>query len=230
MKNWMIICLGAIFLLAAAVQAVELGKTLVPLDGTRVAAEETAFGNFVADSARDASGADVAILHAMAFRSTQNARIPAGVVDEQMMRGALAQPSSKITILKLTPAQLRTFMERSVSRYPEFNMAFLQFSGMQVTFDAAKPEQNRVLAITVGTNKLDLADNKTQIKVAMPRELANGAVGYVLILPKDVIEAAEVTDITLLDAITKEFAAAKDKEINPKVEERLKVVNPPKKN
>jgi hypothetical protein len=226
MKRWLFIVVGML-LLALQAQAAELGKTLVPLDASKVAVEETAFGDFVADAARHAVTADIAILHAMAFRST--AQIPAGVVDEQMIRGALAQPSSKITILKLTPAQLRAFMERSLSRVPDFNMAFLQFSGMQVTFDGAKPEQNRVVSITVGDKKLDLTDNKTEFKVAMPRELASGAVGYLRILPKSVIDAMQVTETTLLDAVAKEFAAAKNREITPKVDERLKNLNSPKK-
>ena len=228
MKRWLIVGLGAIFLTAMLAQATELGKTLVPLDVSKVTVEETAFGNFVADAVRNASSADIAMLDSMAFRA--NARIPVGVVDEGMIRGSLALPASNITILKLTPAQLRSCLERSLSRYPDFNKAFLQFSGMQVTFDGARPEQNRVVSVTVGEKKLDLADNKTQFKVAMPRQLAEGGNGYILVLPKEVIDARQVTETTLLDAITKEFADSKNNEINPKVEERLKNINPPKKN
>ena len=226
MTRWLIVWLGAIFLTAMLANAAELGRTLVPLDGSKVAAEETAFGNFVADAVRNAAGADVAILHAMAFRS--NALIPAGVVDEQAIRNSLASPSRHIVVLKLTPAQLRNVMQRSLGKYPNPNPAFLQFTGMQVTFDGTSPVNTRVVSITIGGKKLDLADNKTPYKIAMPQELALGAVGYILDFTDEVTKTMEKTETTLLDAIAAEFARYKDG-IDPKVEERLKDINPPKK-
>jgi 2',3'-cyclic-nucleotide 2'-phosphodiesterase (5'-nucleotidase family) len=225
MKRWWIVWLGAIFL-ALAAQSAELGKTLVPLDATKVASEETAFGNFVADAVRNAAGADAAIVHAMAFRA--NALIPAGVVDEQAIRKSLASPSSRVTVLKLTPAQLRNVMQRSLAKTPASNPAFLQFSGMKVSFDSAAPAANHVVSITLGEKKLDLTDNKTTYKVAMPQELSLGAVGYVLDFTDEVLKTKETTEFTLLDAITAEFGRHKDG-IEPKVEERLKDINPPKK-
>jgi len=225
MKRWILLVVSMLFL-AITAQAAELGKTLVPLDASKVASEETAFGNFVADAVRHAAGADVAIVHAMAFRA--NALIPAGVVDEQAIRNSLASPSRHIYILKLTPAQLRNVMQRSVSKYPAANPAFLHFSGMQVTFDGTAPATNRVASITIGGKVLDLADNKTTFRVAMPQELALGAVGYVLDFTDEVTKNMEKTEITLLDAIAAEFEQFKDG-IEPKVEERLKNLNPPKK-
>jgi hypothetical protein len=225
MKRWLFIGLGVLFL-ALTAQAAELGKTLVPLDASKVASEETAFGNFVADAVRQAAGADVAIVHAMAFRA--NALIPAGVVDEQAIRNSLASPSRHIYILKLTPAQLRNVTQRSLGKYPAANPAFLHFSGMQVVFDGAAPATNRVASITIGDRKLDLTDNKTTYKVAMPQELALGAVGYVLDFTDEVTKTMEKTEVTLLDAITMEFKRSKDG-IEPKVDERLKNLNPPKK-
>jgi len=212
--------------LAITAHAAELGKTQVPLDASKVATEETAFGNFVADAVRMAAGADVAIVHAMAFRA--NALIPAGVVDDQAIRSSLASPSRTICVLKLTPAQLRNVMQRSLGKYPNANPAFLQVSGMQVVFDGKAPAANRVASIAVAGKALDLTDNKTTLKVAMPQELALGAVGYVLDFTDEVTKTMVKTDITLLDAVAAEFGRHKDG-IEPKVEERLKDNNPPKK-
>ena len=225
MKRWLIIWLGAICMTALPAGAADLGKTLVALDGSKVAIEETVFGDFVADAVRNAGEADAAILHAMAFRS--NALIPVGVVDEQALRNSLASPSSRIAILKLTPAQLRNVMQRSLTKYPNPNMAFLQFSGMRVTFNDANPPAARVATITIGEKKLDLTDNKTQFTVAMPRELALGAVGYVLDFTDQVTKTMTVTEITVLDAIAREFERNKG-EIEPKLDERLKNINPKK--
>jgi|GEM_PF-1678709 len=225
MIRWLYIGLGML-LLAMTAQAAELGKTLVPLDAGKVASEETAFGNFVADAVRHAAKTDVAIIHAMAFRA--NALIPAGVVEEQAIRNSLASPSRHIYILKLTPAQLRNVMQRSLGKYPAANPAFLHFSGMKVSFDGTAPAANRVAGITIGEKTLDLTDNKTTFKVAMPQELALGAVGYVLDFTDEVTKTMEKTEVTLLDSIAAEFKLFKDG-IEPKIEGRLKNLNPPKK-
>ena len=225
MKRWLIIWVS-VLCLAIAAHAAELGKTLVPLDAGKVATEETAFGNFVADAVRAAAGADAAIVHAMAFRA--NALIPVGMVDEQAVRNSLASPSRTICVLKLTPAQLRNVMLRSLNKYPNANPAFLQVSGMKVVFDGKAPTANRVASIAIDGKTLDLADNKTTFKVAMPQELALGAVGYVLDFTDEVTKTMVKTDVTLLDAVAAEFGRHKNG-IEPKVEERLKDNNPPKK-
>lgn len=226
MKQWMILILGALLLFSVTVQAAELGKTTVTLDGRKVSAEETNLGNFVADAVRNSSGAQIAILHAMAFRA--NALIGEGVVDEQAIRGSIASPTSKIATLKLTPALLRTLMQRALTKYPDPNPAFLQISGMQVTFDSSQPTATRIKSISVAGKALDLSDTKTTFIVAMPRELASGAAGYVLDFTDDVTKSLQMKDVTVLDAITKEFQRLNGT-INPAVEERLKDTSTKKK-
>ena len=225
MTRWIALILGAMLLLTAVAHAADLGKSAVALDGRKVSSEETNLGNFVADAVRDASGADIAILHAMAFRA--NALIDQGVIDEQAIRGSIASPTSKIVTLKLTPALLRTMMQRALTKYPDANPAFLQFSGMQVTFDSSQPAATRVKSISVDGKALNLTDTKTMLLVAMPRELAFGAAGYVLDFTDDVTKSLQVTDVTVFDAITKEFQRS-NSAINPVVEGRLKDANPKK--
>lgn len=232
MKRWFvtIICIGLLVSLPAF--AVDLGKTTVPLDGRRIANEETNLGNFVADAIKDASGADIAILHPMAFSSNTSGDIliPAGVIDEQTFRRVLAFPTSNIVTLKMTPAQLRNLMERSLAKYPDANMAFLQFSGMEVAFNTVQPASNRVTEIKINGKALDFFDNKTTYTVAMPAQLANGAAGYFSLF-NPIQNTRKATDLTVIDAIIKEFGSAtvsiKSTEpqvatITPKVEGRLK--------
>jgi len=219
MKRWLWIIIGGLLLIGLVANAAESVKTTVELDARNVSSEETALGNFIADAVSEASGADIAVIHAMAFRA--NALIAKNaVVDEQAVRNILASPTSKITKLKLTPAVLRAMMERSLAKQPESNTAFLQFSGMTVTYDPKRPANSRVTEIRVGNKVVDLSDNKTTFTVAMPRELSNGAVGYLLIFPDEVIKGMETTDATLLEAVSKKLAQQKGT-ISPKVEERL---------
>ncbi len=227
MKRWLICIIGTLLLVSAVAQAADLGKTAVMLDGQRVSYEETNYGDFVADAVRNACGANIAILHAMAFRAGDGALIDKGVVDEQEIRRSIASPSSKIVILQLTPAQLRSLMVRALNKFPDPNAAFLQVSGMQVTFDSSQPAPTRVKSIKVAGRAIDFSDSKTTFKVAMPRELASGAAGYVIEFTDDVAKTLQRTNISVLDAIAHEFQRL-DGTINPAVEGRLKDINPKK--
>lgn len=207
-----------ILLLAMVVSAGDLGKTLGALDGRNVAAQETTLGNFVADAIRQSSGADVAIVHAMAFRG--GALIEPGVVTEQAILKSLAAPSSKVTTLQLTPAQLAAVMQRALAKYPEQNMAFVQFSGMDVRFNSKKTGTARLEAIMIKGKPIDLADTKTSLTVAMPSQLALGGAGYVLIFTDDVAKTMKTQETTLMEAITQAFAHQSGV-VTPKLDGRL---------
>lgn len=222
-KHWLLVVLSTCWLATMVATAADLGTTTVELDGRNMAATETALGNFLADALRTASGADVAIVHAMAVHA--NALIPKGSVSPRAMQSCLASPTGNVTTLKLTPAQLREVFQRALAKFPASNTAFLQVSGMTVTFDSTKPAATRVQSIIINGAALDFADNKATYTVAMPRELADGAVGYFAIFNDEVLKTRKVTETTLLDAVTQEFTRQKG-EISPAVEGRLKDVKP----
>jgi 2',3'-cyclic-nucleotide 2'-phosphodiesterase (5'-nucleotidase family) len=209
-----------VFFLATAAYAESFGATNVKLDGAKIKYAETELGNFVADAIRSASGADIAIIHAMAFRD--NALIDKGEVSEQAIRNILALPTSSISKLKLTPAQLKNVMQRSLARYPDPNNAFLQLSGMEVVFQAnSKAGSARVTEIRVGGKALDFSDTATTYEVAMPTQLAGGAVGY--FLEFDGLNRIP-TDVTILDALKQAFAQHPEG-ISPKIEDRIRNAN-----
>jgi 5'-nucleotidase/UDP-sugar diphosphatase len=217
-RPW-ILCLVVVLGMANAGWTLDFGRTSVPLDGLNVASQETNLGNFVADAVRVAAGAEIGLMHAMAFRA--NALIGEGPVDERALRNVLSAPTSKLTTLRLTPAQLKATMHRALSKYPESNTAFLQFAGMQVHFDKSKPTTMRVLGITVNKKPLDLGDSKTTLMVAMPRELALGAVGYLLVFTDEVTNTLETKEVTVLDAVAKAFAT-QGGTIKPIIDGRLR--------
>lgn len=225
MTRWLpIIGMVVVLLAATGVRAVELGTLQDKLDGRTVASQETTLGNFVADALRTTTGADIAIVHAMAFRA--DALIPQGAVNDQAFRNSLAGPTSKVAILKLTPAQLTLMMQRALSRYPEPNMAFLQISGMDVQFDSSKSAGSRVTAISIGSKLLDLRDSQQTFSVAMPGQLAIGGAGYVVVFTDEVAKTLEMrNDLTLLAAIEKMFERSKGVVI-PKLERRLRDISP----
>lgn len=192
---------GAVFFLASAVCAANLGETTVELSGEKISSQETNLGNFIADAIRDACGADVALIHATMFR--EGTVIPKGQIDEQTLRNMLTTPSSQLVVLTMKPSLLQKILERSVSKAPEMNTAFLQVSGLTLTYNSAKPAFSRIETLKV--NGKTVTDDNATLTVAMPRELGIGGAGYLRIIPQDIISAVATTDYTLMDAIKREF-------------------------
>ncbi|HEX2948549.1 MAG TPA: 5'-nucleotidase [Armatimonadota bacterium] len=206
----------AFILAATAFAGIVVGDTAVELSGQQINVRETNTGDFLADAIKNISGADIALLPSMVIKDSVT--ISKGQVDEQMLRGLLSSPSSPIVILTMKSSLLRTMLERSVSKVPDPNTAFLQISGIEVTFDSSKPSGSRIA--TIKLHGKVLADDKTTLTVAMPRELGLGGAGYLRIIPDSVIGAMTTTDYSVMDAIKHEFSRLGGK-VTPSVDGRL---------
>jgi 2',3'-cyclic-nucleotide 2'-phosphodiesterase (5'-nucleotidase family) len=117
-----------------------------------------------ADVIREAAGADAAFL-------------PAGLLKEGSgdLSSMMQYPTDEIVVVALKGSQVRAALERSLANYPQPNGAFLQISGLLVTFSESAAPESRILDIRVGDAPLS-ADR--QYQVAMPVTLARGALGY----------------------------------------------------
>ena len=123
---------------------VALGTLAAPLD-TRSASSrsgETAFGNFVADALREATGADVAITNGGGLRG--NKEYPVGHTFTR--RDVLTELpfGNKTVVVKVDGAALLAALENGLSKLPERAGAFPQVSGVTVVYDAAKPAGSRI--------------------------------------------------------------------------------------
>lgn len=136
--------------------------------GSTEAPDRGAFGpgQAAADLVREAAGADIAFL-------------PAGMMFHEFAGDDLAKllkyPTETIHVSKLSGAVIKQALNRSVSLFPSPNHAFLQVSGLEVTFDPRKPAGERVVSVTVNGRALDL---NAQYEVAMPISLARGGYTY----------------------------------------------------
>jgi len=108
--------------------------------------------------------------------------------DADELNKLLAYAQEEIYVVTLTGTQVRKALERGLSLLPQPNHAFLQVSGITVTYSANEPAQSRVRRVLVGTKPL--SDSATY-KVAMPATLAKGALGYFTIWQK-----SNITDQT----------------------------------
>lgn len=170
---WRTIGAALIISLAASLAVAEaIGKTTGPLDASSVRKAESTLGNLVADAARASLKADLALLPASQFREVT---LPAGDLTREAVTGALFYPDEKIVLAELTGAQVRAALERGLAMLPNPNVAFLQISGLSVTFRSDAPEGQRLLGLQVGASALVPERN---YKAAMPASLAKGALGY----------------------------------------------------
>lgn len=131
-----------------------------------VGSESHPVAQAAADAIRDAAGADGAF-------------IAAGLLKDGALSGDLAgifqYPTDEIVVVRLSGAEVRQALERSLSTHPSSSRSFLQLSGMVVTFSSSKPAESRVLDVVVDGKKLDAGGT---YEIAMPESLARGALGY----------------------------------------------------
>jgi 2',3'-cyclic-nucleotide 2'-phosphodiesterase (5'-nucleotidase family) len=145
--------------------------------GAQEGPDKAAFGpaQNAADLVREAAGADIAFL-------------PAGIMFREYAGEDLGKlikyPTETVHVSKLTGAQVRQALNRSISLFPSPNSGFLQVSGLEVSFDPRKPAGERVTSVTVNGRALDA---KAEYEVAMPISLARGGYGYFNVWDKNAI-------------------------------------------
>jgi 2',3'-cyclic-nucleotide 2'-phosphodiesterase (5'-nucleotidase family) len=166
-----VVCL-ALAVSAGAACAEVLGSSAVPLSAEKVREAECPLGDLAADAARSAMQADLALAQASQFRP---AVIPAGDLTREALTGALLYPDEEIVLVRISGEQLQSALERGLSMLPKPSTAFLQVSGITVTFRSDAAAGQRVDQVRVGPDALSPGK---AYRVAMPASLAKGALGY----------------------------------------------------
>jgi len=164
--------LSAVLALSAVGTYAASCKVTIPLDGRTARMGESTLGDFVADAARAALDADVALIQAGQLRGDI---LPVGELDEECMQMALLYPGEPLMLTQIPGSKVLEALERGLSALPQPNPGFLQISGMTVIYRPSDAAGRRVVSVTVGAEPL----NPTRTySVAMPSSLAKGAMGY----------------------------------------------------
>lgn len=143
--------------------------------------QEVSFGDLTADALCADSGATLAFVAAVSFKAGS---IPASGATADQVASLLQTPAESWAVSALTGAQIRASLERSLSRLPLPSVAFLQISGLTVTYDASQPRDHRVVSVRSAKGPI-LAEQKYE--VVMPLSLAQGGSGYFQIFDKNSI-------------------------------------------
>jgi 2',3'-cyclic-nucleotide 2'-phosphodiesterase (5'-nucleotidase family) len=180
---------------------VEIGKADGEFDSRRatVRTREAAFANLLADSMREATGADVAVINGGGIRADK--LYPAGHTFTR--RDILSElPFGNVTVvLRVTGAQLKAALENGVSQVEEAAGRFPQVSGITFYYDSKAKAGERVGAVAIGGKALD---PNTTYKLATNDFMARGGDGYVSFrdAPRLIDEkAGKLMATTLIDHI-----------------------------
>ncbi len=122
-----------------------VGYTETELHGERQSSrtKETTMGDFVTDTLRKLTGADIAVYNGGAFRAS----IHPGEITAEMVYNVI--PFENYILTKtINGRQVWDIMEASVSHLPDADSGYLQVSGILVTYDSSRDAFYRVLSIT----------------------------------------------------------------------------------
>jgi 5'-nucleotidase len=159
--------------------AVQVGATSVELDALSFSSrtKETNVGNFIADSYRSATDADVALVNGGSIRA--DLVYNPGVLTKRDVLSILPF-NNPIVKVEITGKTLADVLEHGVARSAEDNEPgrFPQVSGMSFKFDTRKLPGQRVSDIRVGGQPLDM--NRTYTLATSNFLVANGGDGYTM--------------------------------------------------
>lgn len=156
-----------------------IARTLSAFDTqvTTVRAQESGFGNLVADALRETTGADVALMNGGGIRGLKD--YPAGTALTRRDIATELPFANKVVVLELTGASLLAALENGFSRIGAGGGTgrFPQISGSTVVVDPSRPAGERVVEATVGGEPLD--PTRTY-RLATNDFLARGGDGYTM--------------------------------------------------
>jgi 5'-nucleotidase len=199
------------------VLAVVVGRTAVDLDARSAVnrTQETNIGDFIADSFRASTGADVGLMNGGSIRADEI--IHPGPLTERSVLSMLPF-KNKVVKLELTGATLRQALEHGVARSAEDAEPgrFPQVSGIRFTFDARRPSGSRIVNLTVNGAPLD---EKRKYTLAASDYIAiDGGDGYDMFKTARLLTPRERAPF---DSDVLRTAIAAQKVIAPKTDGRL---------
>jgi 2',3'-cyclic-nucleotide 2'-phosphodiesterase (5'-nucleotidase family) len=169
--------------------AAVVGRSAVELDARRetIRRDETNFGSFVCDLARELTGSDVALFNAGGFRAS----IQAGEVRVKDVYQAFPFGNELVTGT-LTGTQILAALARSTALDPTDSPGgFLQVSGLRYTIRNGRAE-----GVTIGGRPVE---PDARYRVVMPDFLAAGGDGYAVLkeLAEKVLTGRLISDMVM---------------------------------
>ncbi|MGE3830149.1 MAG: bifunctional UDP-sugar hydrolase/5'-nucleotidase [Parvibaculaceae bacterium] len=194
---------------------VAIGKSLTPLDSRRatVRTGEAAIGNLIADSLREAVGADIAITNGGGIRG--NKEYPAGhAITRKDVLTELPFGNRNVK-LAIKGSFVLAALENGFSELEDSGGRFPQVSGLTVEYDPSKPKYSRVVSVSVNGKPLDMDATYT---LATNDFMMAGGDGYTMFMAAKPLFTARDAKLMANDVMA---YIVKRKEISPTIEGRI---------
>jgi 5'-nucleotidase len=179
--------------------------------------KETNVGNFIADSYRNATGADIGFVNGGSIRADLIYNV--GTLTKRDVLSILPF-NNPIVKVEISGKILRQILEHGVARSAEESEAgrFPQVSGLKFTFDITKPAGNRVTEIIVENEPLN--DSKNYTLATSDFIVSRGGDGYTMFKDAKVLIKAEDAQKDS-EVFEKAIRQSPNATISPKLENRI---------
>jgi 2',3'-cyclic-nucleotide 2'-phosphodiesterase (5'-nucleotidase family) len=196
---------------------VAIGTTSEPLDSRKASVRtgEAAIGNLIADAAREAVSADIAITNGGGIRG--NREYPAG--SQITRRDILSElPFGNKTVkIEVTGETVWAALENGFAEVENAGGRFPQVSGLTIEADLSRPKGERVVSVTIGGKPLDRAATYT---LSTNDYMFGGGDGYAVL--KTAKPLLGVRDARLMANDVMAYITAR-KIVAPRVEGRIRL-------
>jgi 5'-nucleotidase len=195
-----------------------VGRTSIALDGRSAEnrTRETNLGNFIADSFRRVSAADVALVNGGSIRVDEVIRAGRLTIRDVL---SILPFKNKLIKIEVTGAMLREALEHGVSRVAAGAEpgGFPQVSGIQFSYDATRRPGERILDLKI--NGLPVSASRKYSLTTSTFVALDGGDGYEMFKGAPVLTSP---DRMPLDSDALRRALANGRAIAPKIEGRIK--------
>ncbi len=149
----------------------------VRLDSRRplIHRDDSSFGHAVADAARRATGAELALFNNGFMRAERLYEAGDVLTGRDLLTEFPTRP--RILVLSVTGKDIVAALEHGVSNLEDDTLRFPAVSGMVVVVDRGKPPGERIESVTVEGGPLD---PEARYKIAVTDFMAKGGVGYAM--------------------------------------------------
>ena len=190
-----------------------IGQTKVPLlsDFQNFRVEESAIGNFVADTVRDSLAADIAIINSGMLKQTLHLTVNQSITRHDIIR--LIPYRTKTVLLEITGVKLLELLEHGVSAIDFASGRFPQVSGIQFSYDSNQVIGSRIAWVKINGRPLEFL---TRYTLATSTYLARGGDGYQMLKSLPIInQSSSVISDLIVDKINqlKQISSSKQMRI-----------------
>lgn len=176
---------------------------------------ENAFGNYIVDTMRSISGADIALINSGSIRGNRTYENNTAITRKTI---ASELPfRSTLSIISIKGEDLLAALEVGFAGLDEGKGSFPQVSGMRIVFDSSKPQGERIKSIELDGSALDISKDYI---LATTDYLFDGGDGYAPLSRGKQLQTSSISENILISDLVQREIRLKGKLPN-KIDQRL---------